>query len=211
MPIQIAYSFPNYSVTDDGIVINNKTGKILTPVPRNGYLQIRLSRDKKTKCISLHRLIYQSFKGKIKDGYHINHTNGIRGDNRLTNLEEVTPEENNKKMLFLRRGIEVNTNKITESQVMEIRKKKAAGVRTLDLMKEYKLSRSTITRIAKGKIWKHLPILPVDNTVWSNRKLTGAMAKKTLEEKYGEDYFSKIAKQQKFKKHCETCTCIKPL
>ena len=43
---------------------------------------------------SVHRIVYESFKKKIKKGFQINHINRIKNDNRIENLEEVTPKEN---------------------------------------------------------------------------------------------------------------------
>lgn len=42
----------------------------------------------------VHRLVWESFKGKIPDGMQINHINEIKDDNRLENLGLVTPKEN---------------------------------------------------------------------------------------------------------------------
>jgi len=203
------FNFHNYVVSDQGLIMNKKTGKILTPISKNGYLHIRLSDGKKIWCKSLHRLVYESFKGKIKDGFQINHINGIKHDNSLDNLEEVTPRVNTEKMLFLKKGEFVNTAKLKPEQIMEIRLAKSKGVNSNILSKKYSISKSTINRIARGITWKHLPILDVDNSVWGNPSLTGAMSKETLESKYGKNYFKEIARSKKFKRHCPTCTCCK--
>ena len=56
----------------------------------NGYLQIRVD----GKMIKVHRLIYSSINGPIPDGFEIDHINGIRTDNRISNLRCVTRQEN---------------------------------------------------------------------------------------------------------------------
>ena len=43
-----------------------------------------------------HRMIWESVHGPIPDGMQINHKNGIKHDNRICNLEVVTPSENTK-------------------------------------------------------------------------------------------------------------------
>lgn len=43
-----------------------------------------------------HRIIWEFVNGKIPDGMQINHKNGIRHDNRIENLEIVTPSQNTK-------------------------------------------------------------------------------------------------------------------
>ena len=44
----------------------------------------------------VHRIIWESVNGQIPDGLQINHKNGVRTDNRIENLELVTPSENTK-------------------------------------------------------------------------------------------------------------------
>lgn len=43
-----------------------------------------------------HRIIWEMFNGKIRDGFVIDHINHIRHDDRIENLREITPAENNK-------------------------------------------------------------------------------------------------------------------
>lgn len=48
----------NYSVSTHGRVRNDKTGQFLKPsVIRDGYLQVGLYKDKKTKQLQVHRLV----------------------------------------------------------------------------------------------------------------------------------------------------------
>jgi hypothetical protein len=199
--------FPNYTIDKQAVVTNRTTGRILTPVLKNGYLGVRLSAGGKITYKSLHLLVYDSFVGDRLPGQHIDHINGVRTDNRLVNLSQVTPQQNNSNRLHLVRGEYVNTAKLTRAQVMEIRQAKAVGAKSEDLAAKYGLSKSTVNRIATGVTWKHLPLLPVDRSVWSNPKMTGSMSGKQLRDKYGSD-FAKIAKKQKVKKHCDTCSCV---
>lgn len=200
------YGFSNYTIDELGFIRNAK-GKLLTPTNKRGYLRVRLKINGKTVSRNVHRLVYESFNGEIPNTLQVNHINGIRNDNRLINLEVCTSTENNERRVFLTRGVDVNTSKLNEKQVLDIRARKKLGQRSLDLAKEYGVNKSTINKIATGSSWKHLPILPVDNKIWSNNKLTGKMSGKTLEDKYGKEYFSKIRNGNKFKKHCETCSC----
>ncbi|MBA3678594.1 HNH endonuclease [Candidatus Saccharibacteria bacterium] len=199
--------YPNYECSIDGYIRNRKTLGVVKPVIKNGgYLSVRLSKDGKVSEKSLHRLVISTY-ADIPDGYHVNHINGIVTDCRLVNLESCTPTENNERRLFLRRGESVNTAKLSERQVMEIRKRKQTGERSLDLAEEYGINKSSVNKIVRGYSWKHLPVLEVDNSYWGNSKITGSLSGKELAKKYGEDYFSKIAKGTKVKKHCGSCTC----
>lgn len=73
-------------------------GKILkTNLKRNGYLTVDLSKNYNVKTISVHRLVAITFlpidEDKVKE-YEVNHKNCNKQDNRVENLEWVTPEEN---------------------------------------------------------------------------------------------------------------------
>jgi hypothetical protein len=196
----------NYEVNKDGFVRNITTKWIIKPVIRRaGYMELRLSKLNKIYHIRLHKVIYTSWVKEPDIGMHIDHINGNRFDNRLCNLREVTPEENYKNKPFMKRGTEVNTNKLSEDQVMEIRRNKQDGKRTRDLCKDFSISKTTVNRICSGKLWKHLPILPVDNSVWGNPQKTGGMSGRELANKFGNDYFSKIAQGKKLYIYCDKC------
>ena len=66
---------------------------------KSGYLMcvVRKHGQNRQKNFLVHRFIYECFKGLIPDGKVIDHVNNIKDDNRLCNLQLVTPSENNKK------------------------------------------------------------------------------------------------------------------
>ena len=92
--------YKKYAASEDGEIIHVKMGK-----PRKGnlkhdgylYIGIYINQEKKVKSYSSHRFVFECFSGLIEKNKQINHINFIRTDNRLKNLEVVTPSENNKK------------------------------------------------------------------------------------------------------------------
>jgi hypothetical protein len=64
--------------------ISAKSGK--------GYIQVRTNLSGKSKTYDIHRLIWIYMYGSITN--QIDHINGIRSDNRLCNLREVTHQQN---------------------------------------------------------------------------------------------------------------------
>jgi hypothetical protein len=79
------YAYPNLA---------HRNEKQLKPrLRKNGYLYVSLRKDGKTIDSMVHRLVAKSFLDCV-DGLQVNHINGKRADNRLVNLEMVTPSHN---------------------------------------------------------------------------------------------------------------------
>lgn len=88
--------FPNYSVSSDGQIRNDKTGKLrVLNLDHNGYVVCGLYRSGKRKECKVHRLVACAFIANPYNKPHINHKNGIVTDNTVNNLEWCTQQENN--------------------------------------------------------------------------------------------------------------------
>lgn len=105
-----------YEVSDIGRVrsidryvsqINNGTitdrlyqGRILKMKKEsNGYLSIKLCNQENTKYKKIHRLVAEAFIPNQNKKPLINHKNGIKQDNRVSNLEWCTIKENSEHAL----------------------------------------------------------------------------------------------------------------
>lgn len=96
----------NYFITKSGhlysIFIVGGQGRTDITKPRevkskftnDGYLEVLLSNNKKKTCIRLHRLVATQFIGPIEEGMVINHKDGNKLNNDVSNLEIVTIREN---------------------------------------------------------------------------------------------------------------------
>lgn len=72
-------------------------GKTLKPSPdKQGYLFVYLSKEGKTKRKDIHREVAKSFLPDFDEALEVNHLNGLKDDNWVTNLEMVTASENQK-------------------------------------------------------------------------------------------------------------------
>lgn len=92
-------NFNHYEVSDDGVIKTNygKNGKTtLKPYKDDdGYLRVFLYADNgKRKWIGVHKVVAMAFLGGDHEGLQVNHINYNREDNRVENLEWVTPKEN---------------------------------------------------------------------------------------------------------------------
>lgn len=92
--------YSRYCINEAGVVFNKITSKVLTgSINPDGYCHYRLTDDLGvTLTYGRHRLLCMVFKydKRLSDGYSlvVNHKNGIKGDDRLPNLEWTTQLEN---------------------------------------------------------------------------------------------------------------------
>jgi hypothetical protein len=85
-----------YEVSDKGTVRKIKGTSILSTTIRNGYKSVSLynAETKKKNTVNVHRLMAIAFLGNSGERKMVNHKNGDKLDNRVENLEWVTPKEN---------------------------------------------------------------------------------------------------------------------
>lgn len=88
-------NFPGYTIYYNGDV-KNKSGKWLKGhTDKSGYRIVKLI-NKKSKLVGIarHRLVALAFIPNIGNKLHINHKDGLKFNNHITNLEWVTIKEN---------------------------------------------------------------------------------------------------------------------
>jgi hypothetical protein len=115
------------------------------------------------KFISAHRFSYQLSYGEIPEGMHCCH----KCDNpRCVNPDHLfigTRSENMQDMLNKNRGNKVkgslhHSSKLTEDQVLSIKKRIASGEKQCNIAKEFGIANCQITYIKNGRNWKHVKI-----------------------------------------------------
>ena len=108
MAIKELKGFPNYYASDEGIIYTTKISPRYNPKgemrvlrPRthpSGYLYYGLfigkGKTKQRLWRRGHRLVAQTFLGKIPKGKEVNHKDGDKHNNSLANLEYLTRSEN---------------------------------------------------------------------------------------------------------------------
>lgn len=102
----------NYAVSTHGNVKNTVTNKVLKPgLKRTGYYQAALQKNHKAKHYPVHRLVAFAFIDNPENKPFVNHKDGVKSNNHVSNLEWVTPSENN--LHALKMGLS-STEKQTE-------------------------------------------------------------------------------------------------
>lgn len=115
--------------------------------------------------IRAHRVIWESVHGEIPDLMQINHIDGVKSNNRLANLELVTARQNIKHALTsgLRlplAGARNGQSKLTDEQVVEIRRLIAQRVSQTLIAERFGIEQSLVSQIKRGRAWRHLPCEP---------------------------------------------------
>ena len=89
--------YPNYSVSSNGRVMNNKYGRILKTRPdTKGYHRVCLynNSNERGSEMLVHRLVAEAFCDGYQDGLDVNHIDGCKDNNIVDNLEWCTRSEN---------------------------------------------------------------------------------------------------------------------
>lgn len=161
-----------YEVSDHGRVRRIKAasgtqpGKILVcPAGKRGYPVLYMfDKDRRGRGF-VHALVMAAFVGPRPEGLHVNHLDSDRGNNRLSNLEYVTPKENTqhaKRAGRLRgggpKGELAPAAKLSLEQMRSAHEKWSAGEKTqTELAAEYGVTRQAIWNIVHGRTWKSFP------------------------------------------------------
>jgi len=163
-----------YEISDDGqvrslarVVPTPKGSRLtqellLTARPnRCGYLCVHLSRDGKTKNLTVHSLVAASFLGPRPEKAHVAHRDGNPANAKLGNLRYATPAENERDKeahgtKFFPRG-ELNASaKLTPADVSAIKGMVASGRTQTSVALKFGVDPSMVSHILRGKHWKHL-------------------------------------------------------
>lgn len=138
--------------------ITTKPNKILSPyVGRHGYPTIAVQIDGRRKKFLVHRLVARAFADGFREDLTVNHINGVKTDNRASNLEWVTLGRNTELQwldaLVDLRGDKSPNRKLNSSQVRIMRRLLKLGATPNELADLVRVSPRTIYKIRDGATW----------------------------------------------------------
>lgn len=153
--------FERFEVSTDGKIRNVQTHKVYkTYINKNGYLQICVSlgnRNKK-KVFRVHKAVAETFIPNLESKPEVNHKDGNKLNNCISNLEWATSSENtvhayNTGLKCSIRGIDHVGAKLSEDDVRYIRehyipRHKEYGSRALG--RKFSVDHMQILRIING-------------------------------------------------------------
>lgn len=160
--------FPGYRISNHGRVESSRRGatRILVPVPiggRHRHLTVKMSRGSRGTEVKkqIHRLVMQAFVGD--SDLQVNHINGDPTNNRLTNLEYVTCQENIdhayrtglRSVEKAARGSRHGRSKLMDSDVAEILNRLSTETAS-GIARSFGVSKGTVLRIKHGVGWTHI-------------------------------------------------------
>lgn len=126
-----------------------------------GYPAVCLSWKGEKQYEYVHRLVATAFVERARnDQVEVNHKNGLKADNRASNLEWMTAAENHKHAASIGLvpfGEQNASAKLTEKQAKHIRELCATGQYTLqELGDRFGVSYATIGDLVRAETWSHL-------------------------------------------------------
>jgi len=157
----------HYAISTFGNVKNINTGFQLNPAPnKDGYRLVRLWGQLRGKAITIHvhRMVAETFIPNPDKLSSVNHIDGNKANNTLTNLEWASWSHQQQHAIST--GLRDDSKrvypnwlcKLTDEQVFEIKQlMKLPNMSDTILAKSYGQSRKTMWSIRNNKSYTHVP------------------------------------------------------
>lgn len=134
-------------------------GRVLKPsLNRDGYPVVNLGLG---KSVRVHCIVAGAFIGDRPKGLDINHVDGCKANNHVSNLEYATRGQNichafANGLSIASRGELSGKALLTEAKVLEIRDLLSQGYTNRAVAKMFGVSKDAISHIRLRKTWKHI-------------------------------------------------------
>ncbi len=155
--------FPGYRVGNDGSVWSCKFHKrwqqLKPSTDKTGRRMVMLRRNGRSINKRVHQLVLEAFVGPKPEGKVCRHfPDRDPSNNRLENLQWGTRQENVDDQIFhgTRAKGEARARLFRDADILDMRRRRAAGEKLKYIAKDYNTSNATICLITRGRRWKHL-------------------------------------------------------
>lgn len=162
------YKHSDYFVSNLGNVQNIVTGLILKPTITR-YAHVVLYIGDKPKIHSVHRLVAELFIENPSNKPQVNHIDGNRANNTVTNLEWCTQSENQihafaTGLQMSRKGEAHHNSRLSAEEVLQIKEllesREYSGP---EIAEAFGVQQQLISKINKGHRWSHITGWTPDN------------------------------------------------
>lgn len=154
----------NYLIYSDGRVYSKYVNRFMsTPIDNSRYRRVNFkipSLNKRAVKYLVHRLVAQAFIPNPLNLGYVNHIDGDKLNNDVSNLEWVTASENQKHAyrIGLKSSVGVKNSRsiLNEEQVLAIHDRMLLGESTPNISKDLGLSLNMLEKIRAHITWKHI-------------------------------------------------------
>lgn len=144
----------DYVVYNDGTIFSLQSKMFMKPINNNDYLSVKMG----GKLESIHRLVGELFIPNTDNKKEINHIDGDKTNNKVDNLEWVSPNENIQHKIHQlgkeHRGSKNGMAKLTLEQAEKIKLLYQAGYSQNKLGEMFGISQGKISNVVNGKSYK---------------------------------------------------------
>lgn len=135
----------HHYIDDKGNVFNLKTNRVLKPYKgKNGYMMVDMWENNKPNKRYIHRLLGQAFLPNLENKRTINHIDGNKLNNDLSNLEWATDSENMQHAYNHNLNQQTKVN-LTENNLKEIWKRFLNHETFTSMLKDYDIAATTMS------------------------------------------------------------------
>lgn len=175
MKIAKVYGYEDkYIISENGRIFgragkfsnNGKEGRIVelsTSLTHNGYLRVTVMKDGVYKSRKVHTLVMESFFRERLGSEQIDHIDGNKKNNHISNLEYVTPSENVKRAVSL--GLKPKRNsvvrvdrRLTDEQVIMTKYMLSIQVPYMNIKEILNIDSKALYAIRKGLSYNSIKI-----------------------------------------------------
>ena len=145
-----------YRVREDGVIVSHR-GRVLShQIDRKGYHRVVLIAGRKRRLhTGVHRLVALTYLSNPEGKPEVNHKDGDKSNNHVSNLEWCTSAENVQHSARLGlahypTGFAARRTRLTPELIADIHRMIGDGVKQTEISKLTGISQSTVSQVKRG-------------------------------------------------------------